>query len=187
MASWFTHVFVAGALGKAQPSHIHTTRFWMLSIFCSIVPDADVLGYAMGIEYGHMFGHCGFMHSLLFALGLALLAVMWGFPGILRGSKIWWLMVIHFFLVTTSHGVLDALTNGGLGIAFFSPFDNTRYFFPWRPIIVSPLGPEFFGVQGLKVLASEFLFVWVPIMLIGKGTVFWRKRYIRGKRSASVK
>jgi inner membrane protein len=28
-----------------------------------------------------------------------------------------------------SHGVLDALTNGGHGIAFFSPFLNERYFF----------------------------------------------------------
>lgn len=31
------------------------------------------------------------------------------------------------------------LTDGGLGVAFFSPFDNKRYFLPWRPIRVSPI------------------------------------------------
>jgi hypothetical protein len=40
----------------------------------------------------------------------------------------------YFFVVTASHGALDAMTDGGLGIAFFAPFDNTRYFFPFRPI-----------------------------------------------------
>jgi hypothetical protein len=40
---------------------------------------------------------------------------------------------IRVFLATASHGVLDATTNGGLGVAFFSPFDNRRYFLPWRP------------------------------------------------------
>jgi len=31
------------------------------------------------------------------------------------------------------------MTKGGLGVAFFSPFDNSRYFLPWRPIRVSPI------------------------------------------------
>ena len=70
MASWLTHAFLAGALGTDQPFHIRTTRFWVFSIFCSIVPDADVLGYAWGIEYSHVLGHRGLMHSLCFAFGL---------------------------------------------------------------------------------------------------------------------
>ena len=41
-------------------------------------------------------------------------------------------MGLYLFLSTASHGVLDALTDGGLGVAFFSPFDQTRYFFPFR-------------------------------------------------------
>src|SRR6267378_8050335 len=43
-----------------------------------------------------------------------------------------------FFLATASHGLLDAMTNGGLGVAFFAPFCDTRYFLPWQPIVVSP-------------------------------------------------
>ena len=34
---------------------------------------------------------------------------------------------------------------GGLGVAFFSPFSNARYFLPWRPIRVAP-GIEESGV-----------------------------------------
>ncbi len=187
MASWLTHAFLAGALGKSQPFHIRTTRFWVLSIVCSIVPDADVLGYAWGIEYSHVLGHRGLMHSLCFAFGLAMLTVVWGFPGIPRGSKTWWILVTHFFLVTASHGVLDALTNGGLGVAFFAPFDNTRYFFPWTPIVVSPIGADFFGLRGLQVIASEVLFVWAPIMLIAKGVVFLRNKRIKWRGGESAK
>ena len=112
---------------------------------------------------------------------------MWGFPGIPRGSKTWWVLVTHFFLVTASHGVLDALTNGGLGVAFFAPFDNTRYFFPWTPIVVSPIGADFFGLRGLHVITSEVLFVWVPIMLIAKGVVFLRNTRMKWRGCESAK
>ncbi len=169
MATIFTHAFVASAIGRLQQPCLWTARFWVLSIICSILPDADVIGYLGGVEYGSVFGHRGITHSLSFALVVAVLVVSWGFPTTQRGSKTWWVLVAHFFVVTASHGVLDALTNGGLGVAFFAPFDNARYFFPWRPIIVSPLGSGFFGLRGLKVLASEFLLIWLPILLIARG------------------
>jgi hypothetical protein len=37
------------------------------------------------------------------------------------------------FLATASHGILDAFTDGGRGIAFFAPFGTERYFFPHHP------------------------------------------------------
>ena len=120
--------------GKFQPTHIQTTRFFVLSMFCSIVPDLDVVGYFAGIEYESLFGHRGITHSFLFAFVLALVTVRYGFPGFTTSSAIWWGLCLHFFLVTASHGVLDAMTNGGRGVAFFAPFDETRYFFPWRPV-----------------------------------------------------
>jgi inner membrane protein len=61
--------------------------------------------------------------------------------------------------------VLDAMTAGGGGIAFFAPFVNERYHFPWRPILVSPLNPgRFFGARGRAILANEFVWVWLPSM-----------------------
>lgn len=65
--------------------------------------------------------------------------------------------------MTATHGLLDAMTNGGLGIAFFFPFDNTRYFFDWRPIQVSPIGiRNFFSEWGLRVIISEAVYIGLP-------------------------
>jgi inner membrane protein len=75
-------------------------------------------------------------------------------------------LFLYFFLCTASHGVLDAMTNGGLGVAFFSPFDTTRYFFPLRPVLVSPIGvSEFFSEYGVWILASEAIWIWLPSCL----------------------
>jgi len=156
-------------------------------MLCSIVPDADVLGLFWGIEYGHVLGHRGFLHSLCFALILAMVTVVSGFSGVSRGSRTWWLLVFHFFLVTASHGVLDAMTNGGLGVAFFSPFDFTRYFFPWTPIVVSPIGAEFFGMRGIHVIGSEIVFVWIPIYIMTKAILFARNKGIPWNRVESSK
>ena len=72
-------------------------------------------------------------------------------------------LFLYFFFCTASHGVLDAMTNGGLGVAFFSPFDTTRYFFPVRPVLVSPIGvSEFFSAYGVRILASEAIWIWLP-------------------------
>ena len=59
------------------------------------------------------------------------------------------------------------MTNGGLGVAFFSPFDNRRYFLPWRPILVSPIGvTRFFSHRGLAVLKTEIIWIWLPSILV---------------------
>ena len=72
-------------------------------------------------------------------------------------------LFLYFFFCTASHGLLDAMTNGGLGVAFFSPFDTTRYFFPVRPILVSPIGvSEFFSEYGVRILVSEAIWIWLP-------------------------
>ena len=55
------------------------------------------------------------------------------------------------------------MTNGGLGVAFFSPFDNRRYFLPCRPIPVSPIvASRFFSARGLAILENEFVWIWIP-------------------------
>jgi inner membrane protein len=73
---------------------------------------------------------------------------------------------LFLFLAAVSHGVLDAFTNGGLGIAFFAPFSAERYFFPVTPIQVSPIGAAFFSERGLTVMASEVCWVWTPAALL---------------------
>jgi inner membrane protein len=76
-------------------------------------------------------------------------------------------LFLYFFLCTASHGVLDAMTDGGLGVAFFSPFDTTRYFFSARPVLVSPIGiSEFFSEYGARVLANEAVWIWLPSLAL---------------------
>ena len=175
MPSAFTHAFAALALGKASTGEKRPTRFWVLSALCAVLPDVDVFSRLAFGARGSMFGHRGLTHSLLFALLVALLVVRLAFKEMSAFSKKWWALLVYFFIVTTSHGVLDALTDGGSGVAFFAPFDETRYFFPWRPIEVSPIGFRFFSNRGLVVIASEFVWVWIPAMVLVASAWLYRR------------
>ena len=139
-------------------------RFWAIALVCSALPDVDVAGFSFGVRYGDLWGHRGMTHSILFAAVTGIAAAM--FLGGSRRQFFWNATLL--FLTTASHGFLDAMTNGGLGIAFFSPFDRTRYFLPWRPILVSPIGLErFLSERGAAVLGSEIVFVWMPAIVVG--------------------
>jgi inner membrane protein len=163
MASAFTHAFFAAAMGKVYAARPRPARFWLLSTLCAVLPDADVVGFAFGVPYGSMFGHRGITHSLAFALLLACAVVALFFRDAPSGKA----LVVYFFLVTASHGLLDAMTNGGLGVAFFAPFSAARYFFPFRPVVVSPIGlASFFSDWGVAVIESELLWVWLPASLV---------------------
>ena len=73
-------------------------------------------------------------------------------------------MIFLFLLLSTlSHPLLDALTDGALGVGFFAPFSNRRYFFPFRPIKVSPIGLHaVWSVRMVETLRSELRWVWFP-------------------------
>jgi inner membrane protein len=71
------------------------------------------------------------------------------------------------------------MTDGGLGIAFFAPFDDSRYFFPFRPIKVAPIGLSFFSARGLAVIGSEILWVCLPATIIA-GAVLLQRRLRHG-------
>ena len=165
MASAFSHAVAALSIGTCFYRPQIPKRVWIVGAVCSVVPDLDPIGFRFGIHYGDFWGHRGFTHSLVFAgLLVAVVTVVMfrcGASGIGRSG-----LLVYLFLATASHGLLDAMTNGGLGVAFFSPFDNTRYFLPWRPIRVSPIAvTRFFTPQGFAILQSELLWIWLPAML----------------------
>jgi inner membrane protein len=146
-------------------------------MLCAVLPDADVLTFAFGVPYGSMFGHRGLTHSLAFALLLAFAVVALFF----RDEPNRKALVLFFFLATASHGALDALTNGGLGVAFFAPFSGARYFFPFRPVVVSPIGVgSFFSEWGLAVIESELLWVWLPAGAVVSLVLIFRR--LRGRQ-----
>ena len=134
MPTVFSHPAPVLALAALLGGRV-STRMLLFGILCAVLPDADVIGFRFGISYADAFGHRGFSHSLAFALlmGCAGFGVA---PLFLRGSRLMGFTV--GLLAVSSHILLDAMTNGGLGVAAFWPFDQTRYFCDWRPIRVSP-------------------------------------------------
>ena len=175
MASAFTHAFAAFAIGKSTLKK-YSTKIAVLGMICAIFPDVDVLSFHYGIPYGSFWGHLGFIHSILFALLFSLIITSLFFRSEKTFSKTWFTLLTFFFIATVSHGVLDALTNGGLGVAFFSPFDNTRYFFPWHPVQVSPVNVHsFFSEWGIRVLKSEIVYIWIPSILLMMASLLIRK------------
>lgn len=123
MASLPSHVVAALGIGACFYKPEVPKSVWVIGAACSVIPDLDVIGFRFGIHYGDFWGHRGFTHSLFFAALLAVAIVALGFRRGATGMHvlpIW----LYFFLSTASHGLLDALTDGGLGVAFFSPFDQ---------------------------------------------------------------
>lgn len=180
MASAFSHAVTALSIGTCFYRPQTPKRVWVAGALCSILPDIDVIGFRFGIHYGDFWGHRGFTHSLVFAAALAgVVAVALSrhsMAGIRRFS-----LFAYLFIATASHGVLDAMTNGGLGVAFFSPFNNSRYFLPWRPIVVSPISVHrFFSGRGYAVLQSELLWIWLPAILFAGLVLAFRRSYERG-------
>jgi inner membrane protein len=175
MASVFSHAVVGAAIGTAFWRPGVPARYWITAAVLAAVPDLDSIGFRFGVHYGDMLGHRGITHSLLFAAVLGTVVAALVFPsgaGPVPRSHLW----LYLSLATASHGVLDALTNGGLGVAFFAPFDNTRYFFPFTPIQVSPISVRaFFSEWGARVLASELVWVWLPSAIFA-GSMLWLRR-----------
>lgn len=163
MATAFTHTVAAAALGKAFFPERMPARFWLLVAGCALLPDIDVAAFKIGLAYRHALGHRGFLHSLLFAAITGVTVALLAFRGERPFSRRWWLLAGFFSLVTASHGLLDAMTNGGYGTGFFIPVDNTRYFLPWRPLQVSPIGVKgFLSLKGARIILNEMLWIWLP-------------------------
>ena len=174
MPTIFSHAIFAAAAGKAYAAEPMPLRFWVFTATCAMLPDVDAIGFALGVDYDSMLGHRGLTHSIAFAVLVGLAVGMFAFgkrpsgPGRLQ-------LIVYFTLVTLSHPLLDALTNGGLGVALLAPFSAERYFFPFRPIEVSPIGMGFFSARGLEVLTSEAIWVWAPAIVIYSAAKICRK------------
>lgn len=175
MCTVMTHPAVPIALSVLLPQETASPALLAAAAVCSVVPDLDIVSFDFGVEYGSLFGHRGFTHSIFFAAALAAGTTLMFFQDT-HGSSL--VVFLFLFLSTLSHPILDALTDGGLGVGFFAPFSNKRYFFPYRPIRVSPISVSaFFSRRGYEVLLSELKWVWLPSsVLFGLGQLIKRLR-----------
>jgi inner membrane protein len=166
MATAFTHGLVGAALYPLAPRELRRPKLGVVLAVVAMIPDLDVIAFRLGIPYEHPFGHRGFSHSLVFAALLGVVVPSVSFPNVRRFSRAWLALVSLVALSVASHGILDALTDAGLGVGFFVPFSDERYFFPWRPLLTSPLQPlAFFDAHGLAILLNEASYVWLPVAI----------------------
>jgi inner membrane protein len=147
------------AAALLQPRHT-PVRVTIAAIVATILPDLDTISFKLGIPYGSPYGHRGFTHSIAFALASSLLLTL-----ITRRDA---RTFAFLFVCAISHPLLDAVTDGGRGVALLWPLTAHRYFAPWRPIIVSPIGR-----LDLRVLWSEVKWVWAPFIA---ARILWRGR-----------
>lgn len=148
------HIAVGMAAGRAlTPRGQNPTRAMLALSALSMWPDVDVIGFRFGVDYGDPFGHRGATHSSVVALAIGLsiyLALRW------RRSKTPEKTALVATLVALSHGWLDTMTHGGgLGVALLWPFSNHRFWAPFRPIPIAPIGLELFTQHGIAVMIAE--------------------------------
>ena len=171
MPSIISHPAVPLAIAVAAGSGVISRRLLVAGIAASMAPDLDVY---IG-ELWSAIAHRGVTHTLVFAalcgLGAVLLArALHASPAV---------AFLFVFVSTLSHPLLDMCTNGGSGIPLFWPLHDERYFMPFQPIEVSPLGiAPFFSMRGVEVVASEIVWVWVPAAVAAAGLRLVRMRRV---------
>ncbi|MBB3060866.1 metal-dependent hydrolase [Microbulbifer rhizosphaerae] len=164
MASAFSHVVIPAVIYAAFKSGSINIRLLVVAAALSVLPDLDVVAFKFGIPYESQWGHRGFTHSLVFSAAISLLVVF--FHRKIRSKPLTVFAVC--FAASVSHAILDAMTNGGLGVALYWPFSSERIFLPYRPIQVSPIGVgAFFTEKGLRVISSELFWVLIPGLVVG--------------------
>jgi inner membrane protein len=137
-------------------------RLAAVMVIASILPDMDMIGYALGYRYPSPFAHRGLTHSLVFALTVGLIAAA-------AAPRLKTTRGIAFFealLAILSHYFLDILGSRN-GVALFWPFDETRYAWPWPAFISFIL--DWFSPHRLfsswwadRFVRVELLTVWAP-------------------------
>jgi len=190
MASAITHFIVGAAL--ALPAIESETICsvlpkWAIPVSAGLVavaPDFDTLAMGFfGITYDSLFGHRGYFHSPFFLLcSSAIVAAI-----VARGRP--WRVTARIAAMwggcAITHPLLDAVTDGGLGVMLLFPISTARLFLPWRPIHVSPLSILRFFDNAGHILRSELPFC-VAAVAIGVSALLVRTRLRSASHSGAL-
>lgn len=167
MPSLFGHAAAGLALNAAITNGHAPRRTWVVATLCALAPDVDWFTAFLHLPYGHALTHRGVTHSLAAAALIAIAAMLLGLRTHLRSPRIWLCM----FAAAFSHGLLDACTLGGVGVAAFWPLSHARYVCVWQPIGVSPI-PLSAGLftRFLAALWTEAVWIGLPALLLVTAT-----------------
>ena len=144
---------------QARPRSCTTTLIGFSLM--AMLPDADVFLTPLGSHDSIVSGHRGASHSLLMAASIAiaggLLARRYGWSGIRT--------MLAVMLAIGSHGLLDALGEGGRAIPLFWPLSEHRFRAPWQFLPDAPRGLKFISWHGLVDAVLEFVY-FLPVIIL---------------------
>jgi inner membrane protein len=148
-----------------------------------MAPDLDWFVSLLNLHPGHMLNHRGAAHSLFAALVIAAAVFLLGYRKDQRRGAVWLCLTI----AALSHGLLDALTAGGVGVALFMPFSDTRWACIWQPGRVAPLP---LGRQHtfyfLYSLWTELFWIGLPALAIAAWSRLARQARLAPELSEAV-
>lgn len=175
----FGHVAVglAVARGVRVPERVHPLAWAAGLVALADAPDLDVVAFRLGIPYGATWGHRGAGHSVAAALLATLALTLLARAARLPAGRV----AVATALALVSHGLLDTLTDGGLGIAVLWPLTDHRFFAPWRPIPVAPIGLGVLSAHGLGVVLREAL-IFSPLLAFA----LWPRRRAAASRTIAA-
>lgn len=170
MPSLLGHAVAGCALSAAFHGGRPPRRVVLAAVVCALAPDVDWFTGLAGLAESHDLAHRGLTHALLAVPVLVGLVMLLGFRERLRESRLW----LCLGAAALSHGLLDAWTFGGTGVAFLAPFSDTRYAAAWQPLFVSPI-PLSGHLRDwfLFALATELAWLGLPTLLL-TGFLRWR-------------
>jgi inner membrane protein len=163
MSSLFGHALAGLAISAACTQSRPPRRIWAFAVACAVAPDLDWFTGFLRSADGTSLAHRGLSHSLLAAGLIATAAMLLGFRSHLRSPRHWACMLSAAF----SHGLLDACTFGGTGVAFLLPFSKARFVCLWQPIFVSPIPLSGRLLDWLLFsLGTELVWIGIPALLL---------------------
>lgn len=150
---------ISAACTKGRPPR----RTWAFAVVCAMAPDLDWFTGFLPLLDGTSLSHRGMSHSLIAAALIAATAMLVGFRPHLRSPRHWACLLSAAF----SHGLLDACTFGGTGVAFLLPFSKARFVCVWQPIFVSPIPLSGKLLDWLLFsLGTEVVWIGLPALLV---------------------
>jgi len=180
MSSLFGHALAGLTISAAFAQGRPPRRTWIFAAACAVAPDLDWFTTFLPSADGTSLAHRGMSHSLIAAALLAAAAMLIGFRPHLRNLRHWACMLCAAF----SHGLLDACTFGGTGVAFLLPFSKARFVCLWQPLFVSPIPLSGKLLDWLLFsLGTELVWIGIPAILVFAGPPVLQRLRLWGKRS----
>jgi inner membrane protein len=166
-----SHAAVGFAIAAWTQPAPPAARVCVAGAACAALPDIDVIWSPLNLAENSPLAHRALTHSLVFALGAAVLIALIFFsnePWRRQRGRI----AVVLGLALLSHGFLDALSHYSLGVGFFVPFSAQRFRFPWTPLgapngaLVAQLLQE-----AIVVLLPAILIAWLGFKIRGRALV----------------